>query len=174
MLSRHRPVCASIQDVSCGSTLAETRGLSARNSRIRTAPRSAGCRASVRTPVRTLLARQLLSLALATLVALQTATAQASEPLEVDCCQCEEQVNEMLSSMYGWVWGSDSQYCRKDFPDVSSAPAQQPTAHMLQPAASTLTAAAWQVWAGFVDSFTDTLKARGATAPPSPVQVCCE
>ena len=125
---------------------------------------------SIETAARLPLVKQILVGLLALLLAVQAAGANVLQPDTVKaCCQCEADVNEMLSSMYGWIWGSDSQYCKKDFPDVGAASllAEFCPCCQAQPA----DAHVWQVWAGFVDSFTDTLKARGAAVTPAHTQV---
>ena len=38
-----------------------------------------------------------------------------------DCASCEASVEGMLSSLYGWVWGGESEYCRREFPEVRLA-----------------------------------------------------
>ena len=126
--------------------------------------------ATERTAPRPPLLKQILVGFLALLLIVQAAGANVLQPEKAKaCCQCEADVNEMLSSMYGWIWGSDSQYCKKDFPDVGAASllAEPWPRCQAQPA----DACNWQVWAGFVDSFTDTLKARGAAVTPAQTQV---
>ena len=84
-----------------------------------------------------------------------------------DCASCEASVETMLSSLYTWVWGGESEYCKRDFPEASAASARLASAGC----AHALEAAPLQVWAGFVDTFSDTLNARGAAVKPLGAQV---